>query len=164
MDDLKSATHNFLSGVDFSKDRVAIVSFNNTAAIKVSLTSDNSILDAAVDALFPAGLTNYEAALAKAQDEIRAHGRPEAEPVVIMITDGRQTTGGDPMPIANDLKSNLGVQVYAMGLQIVEWSDMQKLKDIASDPDYVYYRQVVTSGELAAVYISILRDIQCDPG
>jgi Ca-activated chloride channel homolog len=144
MADLKAAVHSFLNNVDFSKDRVAIVTFNDTAVINNSLTTNKAALDTTVDAMIPLGLTNYEDALIKARTEINAHRRAEANPVVIMLTDGRQTVGGDPLPIAADIKAS-GTQIFVMGLGIVGFSDIAQLQTIASDPDSTYYRSVATS-------------------
>jgi uncharacterized protein YegL len=160
--DLKAAVKAFLNDVNFAQDRVAIVSFNDTATINVSLTNDKATLDAAVDALVASGLTNYEDALAKARTEIVAHRRPEASPVIIMLTDGRQTVGGSPLDEANDLKNNLGVQIFTMGLGLAPEHEAV-LKEIASDPDSTYFRSLATSAELASAYNSILRTIECGP-
>jgi hypothetical protein len=115
-----------------------------------------------VDSLVALNLTNYEDALRKARDEINANRRLTASPFIIMLTDGRQTTGGSPMDEANDLKNNLGVRIFTMGLGLAP-ADQQILKDIASDPDSTFFRAIATSAELANVYNSVLVTLQCGP-
>src|SRR5690606_38079786 len=98
-----------VSGFDF--DRLAVVSYANTATLDQSLTSDvgeDSAYSDAIDALVPQDRTNIGHAIAVARQELQANGAFGTEKVIVVLTDGvanRYRSGGSD---ANPIFSNCG--------------------------------------------------------
>lgn len=92
--------------------RVGLIAFSSSAAIVSPLTSDRAQLDAAVRALPPPnGGTAIGDALALAAANMRAGSHR----VVILITDGVNNQGADPMAAANQLAQQR-IVLYTIGI------------------------------------------------
>lgn len=92
--------------------RVGLIAFSSSAAIVAPLTSDRAQLDAAVRALPPPnGGTAIGDALALAASNMR----PGTHRVVILITDGVNNQGIDPMAAAQQLAQQ-HIVLYTIGI------------------------------------------------
>jgi hypothetical protein len=71
-------------------DQIGLVSYNAGATLQEGLASasDTSAFDAAVDGLGTGGNTNIAAGIEAGQAELDANGRPGANPVMVILSDG----------------------------------------------------------------------------
>ena len=143
------AAKEFVAGVP-TNVRIGIVSFAGTAAIVQGPTLDHQEIDAAIDRLRLGPSTNLYGGIALSlaamfpEDgiELELHretgsraadqphpthsGKGNVEPgsyrsgAIVLLTDGRRTTGGDPLDAAQ--MADRGVKVYAVGLGTPEGS------------------------------------------
>ncbi|HVS47111.1 MAG TPA: VWA domain-containing protein [Verrucomicrobiae bacterium] len=92
--------------------RIGIIAFSTQAAVAQPLTADRAALDAALDA-FPApnGATAIGDALALAAQNLP----PKGHRVVVLITDGVNNRGTDPMAAAQALGAQ-HIPVYTVGI------------------------------------------------
>lgn len=97
------------------EDRVALVSFADTATLDVPLTSEVSAVAAQLRLLQNAGKTGLGEGLAAANLELIEHGRDDAVLVVILLIDGRNNTGREPLPQA-EIAARNGIIIYALGI------------------------------------------------
>lgn len=94
--------------------------------------------------------------------------------VVVLLTDGENTTGPDPVASAQ-LAADLGVRVYTVGLGTVEGAvirflgnsmivrvDVPALQEIARLTDGAFY-QAVTANELREVYETLSTEVVAEP-
>lgn len=99
--DVKSAAKNYVDQIvnmqNESVDRIALVNFDQKGKLVQGLTSQQqspgfSVIKTKIDGLkLFSGVgwnTNYEAGLKLAIDELEAHGRKNAEKIIIFLTDG----------------------------------------------------------------------------
>ncbi|WP_234414246.1 IPT/TIG domain-containing protein [Paenibacillus sp. CAA11] len=92
MKNAKNAAKGFIDLVDFSKHRVGIVDF--ASDVKYKALSDNPAeVKNYVDTIQAGGGTGTKAAIAKAQELLKNH-RPDAQPVILLMTDGQATEPG----------------------------------------------------------------------
>lgn len=92
--------------------RVGLIAFSSAAAIVAPLTSDRTQLDAAISALPP---PNGGTAIGDALALAAANMRPGTHRVVILITDGVNNQGVDPMMAAQELAQQ-HIVLYTIGI------------------------------------------------
>ena len=106
----------YLSSTDLAA-RFSVVSFNETARMRVPWSTDDGDIDAAIDAISPDGQTSISAGLHLAR-ELLEDARDNATKVVLLLLDGKQSDhlGGSAAAIAaaQDLKT-VGGKVFAWG-------------------------------------------------
>jgi PKD repeat protein len=90
----------------------------------------------------------------RAQYEIEVNGRNDAVHVMIVLSDGKNNAGADPVQAANEAKSE-GTIIYAIGLG--DNADEFTLKQVATDVTHYYYAP--NSGELAEIYEKISQEV-----
>jgi len=87
--------------------------------------------------------------------------RPEALPVVVLLTDGLQNIEKAPnsavLARADALKA-AGVRVYTIGLG--DWIDRNLLRLVATTPDGHYF-EAPGAGDLARIYAAISERLAC---
>jgi hypothetical protein len=160
---LQEATQVFLDAVALGRDRVGVVVFDDAAYTPHSLTDDRAALVSAIEAIQPNGGTAIDTGVLEAQRELQRNGRAEANPVMIVLTDGRQSARlfgpvGNPLQRAEEARNN-GIRVITIGLG--EDVDRDLLRAMASQPDDFY--AVAQAGELAQVYAAIAHAIVAEP-
>ena len=115
-------------------DRVGLVIFGDHAFTQCPLTSDGAVLDAALEGVraeMAGRRTALGDALALAIRRLGAAARPaDGGSVVVLLTDGRSTTGDVPPQIATDLAVAHGVRVHTVGIG----SDLEQVA-VADGPD-----------------------------
>lgn len=158
-------------------DRVGLVVFGNTAFTQCPLTSDGRLLLAALERV-EVGMAGESTALgdALALAAKRAQAATDgAGKLVVLLTDGRNNTGGIPPDIASDLAAQAGVRVHTVGIgtagakvamAVREGGAARGLKFERHDPDFDTLRKIAAatggrffgasrSPDLAAVYQEI---------
>jgi len=110
-------------------DRVGIIAFSGDAFLQCPLTLDidsaRLFLDSAQVGMIPVPGTSLGAAILKALKHFPARGR--AQKVVVLLTDGEDTGGNDPLAAAA-LAAKEGVRIYTIGLGTPE-GEVIKLRD-----------------------------------
>jgi len=151
----KAAAAGFVDETDLGLQRVGLVTFWGSARVTVGLTDDGARLRSAIDSLGIASGTNLSAAIETAQSELDANGRPDAQHVIILLTDG------DPnQPITSPTTSALrsanaaklaGTTIYSIGVGSDVTDDL--LKQLASSEDHYFFAP--SGDDLARIYDSI---------
>jgi Mg-chelatase subunit ChlD len=149
----QGAARTFAELLDVRYHRLALASFSSDASMDVPLTeSVPSVIDG-IEALVPGGGTNLAAAIERAADHLVRFGRPDALPVVVLLSDGRNNEQTpDPLPAAATART-WGVQFYTIGLG--DDVNAAMLRDLAGRPDA--YFGAPTPTELFPIYGEILR-------
>ncbi|WP_217562105.1 IPT/TIG domain-containing protein [Paenibacillus sp. GbtcB18] len=93
MNSAKDAAKGFIDLMDFSKHQVGIVDFSTNVGA-FNLTTDKQSAKNYIDTLVANGGTNTGSAIQKAT-ELLANHRPDAQPVIVLLTDGQATGAGD---------------------------------------------------------------------
>ncbi len=96
-------------------DRIAMVSFAETAEVRLSLSPDRAQAYQIIDAAQPGKQTALGEALALAIDELLTNGRPEAFRAILLPSDGNSLTGRLPLPEAERAGQN-NIPIYALGV------------------------------------------------
>lgn len=156
IDIISEATGGAQSGEIGSGSRIAVVSFAETATKDTPLITSVSDLKAAVDALVADGSTNHAAAFTAAS-ELLTPPSGNAQ-VMVMFTDGKTTTGGNPSPIAAAARA-AGVTIYAIGLSGDTGVDPAALEDWASKPASSYVAITPDDAELEQIFADLARNI-----
>ena len=154
--DAKTAALAFLDRMDLSRDQVGLVSFNSGAALNAQLTQNDANIRATINGLVANGNTDIAEAVQVARAELKS-GRANSshQPVIILLSDGRQTVSGNPIAEAQAAK-NEGIQLVTIGLGS---ADTATLRTMASTNLNYYYTP--TSGELADIYEQISVTVGC---
>lgn len=96
----KQAAHAFINALSDSV-QVGVISFNNIAVLRTSLTHNHILAQQAIDALVPGGGTAIGDGLNAALDQLQQAPRDEngAPPpsTVVLLSDGANNTGSDPV-------------------------------------------------------------------
>lgn len=160
LDGAREAARGFLALLSLPYDRAGVVSFNAAGSVESTLTGDAAALGAALDRLATSPGTRIDLGLEAAGRVLAAGPRPEAKPVVVLMTDGRQN--GDAAPVlrqAEALKA-AGATVYAIGLGVDV--DSSLLRQLASAPEA--YFDSPTEQDLRAIYAQISERLACGSG
>lgn len=144
------------------RDRVALVGFNREAAILTALSDDKAALAAGLATLQSHEGTRIDLGLQAAVTALGQTTRPEAKPVVILLTDGIQNNpdkpgNADVLTAAAAVKAR-GALVYSIGLG--QEIDADLLRTVASSP--AGYYPSPTAEQLADIYRQISEQLPCD--
>lgn len=164
---LKNAANTFIDIIEESSDgvqdgviggggRMGIVSFSDTATQDTGLITSVADLKAAVNALTAGGSTNHQDAFTKALalfDPMSSNDK-----VMILVTDGFTTTGGDAGPVAAAAKA-AGVTIYVIGLSGNGGIDEEALNQWASPPAADHVSIAPSDEELEAIFGDLARTI-----
>lgn len=110
-----------VAGLTPVSDKIALVSFATSAVQRTSL-ADNTLNDALaeIDAMeleAPGGMTSIDEGLEMARLHLEAFGRDDAVPVVILLSDGKQTSGDAEMQAG--LIQQQGTEIVAISFGAV---------------------------------------------
>ena len=167
LDALKNAANVFIDIIDESTDgvrdgtigggsHIGIVSFATEATQDTQLITSVAALKTAVNALNAGGSTNHADAFTKALglfDPQSANAK-----VMVMVTDGVTTTGGDPNTVATAAKA-AGVTIYVIGLSGNGGIDEAALRQWASAPDVDHVFIAPSDAELEAIFGDLAQTI-----
>jgi Mg-chelatase subunit ChlD len=147
----------FLGAIDLGRDRVAVVSFNNGARLVQPLTGDRSAAETAVRAITAVGGTNIAEAFTVSTAELFGpNRRADAQPVIVLLTDGRDREPDDALAAAADARAG-GARVFTIGFGDV---DPMVMTLAATSPEYYYYAPDPT--RLTDIYRLIAQRITAD--
>lgn len=148
--DAKNAAKSFVDAVHLDIDQVGIASFSTAATLDSPLSNDGPAINAAIDALIANGSTNIGSGITVAHQElVGPHHDPDAAPIIVLLTDGQNTTG-DPFGPAATAKAE-GTRIIAIGLGgDVDEAELRQI--VSSSTDYYF---APTSAELSGVYALI---------
>ncbi len=122
--DMKAAAHLYVSLMR-PADMTAIVSFSSSASLVQGFTSDQSVLDTAIDGLSAGGGTDMHAGIQLGIDEILTLTRAGVR-AVVAFSDGA-TSGSREETIAKATAA--GIPVYTIGFAMqpgsVAWNEME---------------------------------------
>jgi Mg-chelatase subunit ChlD len=141
------------------RDQVGVVRFDIEAELTHPLSSNSASVQAAIAGLESRLGTRMDLGLDVALAEQRSPRRVEGnDPVVILLTDGMQTSGPPDAHFAASARvRGAGVILYAIGLG----ADVDQATLIAMAGDTSRYRFAPDESALAAIYAEVARVIQC---
>nr|WP_303716982.1 VWA domain-containing protein [Methanoculleus marisnigri] len=93
----KAAANDFVDQMNFTRDRVALVSFAFDATLDQGLTSDPDEIEGAINGLSAEGATNMRMAYYTAIKYLKENGRSNAVKAVILMGDGNWNYHGSPL-------------------------------------------------------------------
>jgi Mg-chelatase subunit ChlD len=152
-----TAATRFIGLLHLPRDRVALVAFNSQARLVQPLTGDAGALRGALGGLATAAGTDIAAGLAVGADALG--GTLGNQPVLILLTDGREDAGERRAAATAAGIRSRGVLIFTIGLG--SDADAELLRAIAGDPA----RYLASPGEadLAAIYDRIAERLECRP-
>ncbi|MFJ8246266.1 IPT/TIG domain-containing protein [Peribacillus asahii] len=109
----KNATKEFIDLMDLTKHRVGVVDFDSYVS-SYPLSTDNVAAKSYVDAINLGGSTDTGAAIRKATAMLANH-RPEAQPTIVILTDGAANNSTDALASAKAAK-DAGIIFYSIAL------------------------------------------------
>lgn len=116
----KQAAHTFVNALS-SSVQVGVISFNNIAVVRTSLTHNHVLVQQAIDALVPGGGTAIGDGLNAALDQLQQapHGENGVPPpsTVVLLSDGANNTGSDPA-LATNRAHQEHVKVDTIGIGV----------------------------------------------
>ncbi len=111
----RTAAKRFLGRVP-ANVKVGLVGFSGAPNPVIAPTSDRGEIKGVLDSLIADGSTATGDALDAALSTLRPPGGRDRRPAaIVLLSDGKRTTGGDPVPVARRAKS-LGVRVTTVAL------------------------------------------------
>jgi len=111
------------------------------------------------NAIVIGGNTAIGEGVAFAQSELQsARHLPAHTRAMIVLSDGQNNAGRDPLAAANSAKAT-GTLIFAIGLSAD--ADANLMRQIASQPANYYYAP--TPDKLAEIYRTIAGEIRCRP-
>ncbi len=160
IDFARDAARHFVGGLDFRFHQAAVITFSDEATVAQPLTTDRAAVLAALDPFQPRSGTHIEAAIRLAMDHLTRHGRPNALPLLVLLTDGAPTLPAAPEAnvaalVAAERARSRRAYVVTIGLGTT--IDSRLMAAIASSPDDFYYAP--DPGDLDKIYDTILRVI-----
>ena len=143
-------------------DLASIIFFADGADEKQELTDDQEALKNAIDQVFSAGTTNYEAALRYSIDSLEKQPDTNADNIIIFLSDGRPTNIVDGVGIEIpeeefdyslvDEAASKGIRIYTIGL--TENVNENILKEMANRTNGGYY-YANTAEELISYFLTV---------
>ena len=164
---MKTAANAFIDVIDASTDgsqdgtidggsRMGIVSFADLGTQDTQLITDVAALKAAVNGLVAGGASNQADGFANALalfDLLSPNRR-----IMVMITDGISSVGGDPNVMASAAKA-AGVTIYMVGLPGNDGISEAALRQWASQPDTQYVSISPSDAELEGILVDVAQEI-----
>jgi len=129
------------------------------AKIKVELGNNSKNLKQGIDSLYPGGGTAMGDGISIATQSLSENTRPDAQKIIVLLSDGMSNIGSDPLIAAGIAKDN---DVTIFSVAYGPDADVQTLKSVASMTGGKYYNASTgqdladTFGEIAGVLISPL--------
>jgi YVTN family beta-propeller protein len=152
--DTRKAAAAFIDAIDLERDRVGIVAFNNGGEVVQPLTNDRAAAKAVIAGLQALGGTNIANAFEVAAGELFGpRGRPATQPVIILLTDGRDREPENALRAGEAAKAR-GARVFTIGFGDV---DPMVMVLSATTPEEFFYAP--DSATLGDIYTTIARRI-----
>ncbi|XP_017779989.1 PREDICTED: sushi, von Willebrand factor type A, EGF and pentraxin domain-containing protein 1-like [Nicrophorus vespilloides] len=128
--------------VDFNHTRIAVVTFSSQEHIvtninEISMPTETNnkclLLNKELNEIKYSGGGTYTLGAFEMAQDILNGSRSEAKKIIFLITDGF-SNGGDPIPVAKDLKA-LGVTIFTIGILNGNYKELYQL---ASEPGEMF--------------------------
>ncbi|HRW08482.1 MAG TPA: VWA domain-containing protein, partial [Caldilineaceae bacterium] len=156
-EEAKNALRTFINQMDFSREQAGLVSFSSDARLEQMLTNDRDALNSAISRLEVDGPTAIGDGIAAAMSELQSsRHRPTHQSVMIVLSDGQNNMGQEPLPIATAAKS-AGIRIFTIALG--GSADTGLLQQIASSPTDFY--AAPNASNLDAIYQTIAGVVRC---
>ena len=146
--------------LDQSSDhRIGLVAFSDYAKMLVELDDNSKNLKEGINKLYPEGATAMGDGISIATQSLSENTRPDAQKIIVLLSDGMSNIGSDPLIAAGIAKDN---DVTIFSVAYGPDADVQTLKAVASLTGGKYYNASTgqdladTFGEIAGVLISPL--------
>ena len=115
-------------------ENITVLTYSDSAGVETDFTTNYNDFYAALDAYsasFPGGATNIDAAITGGSYSLAnsINSRPWAAKVIIVLTDGNNTSGSDPAAAATQAAAQ-GVTVYTVTFS--NEADQTKMEEVAS--------------------------------
>lgn len=152
--DTRKAAAAFIDAIDLVRDRVGIVAFSNGGELVQPLTNDRAAAKAAIAGLQALGGTNIANAFDVAAGELFGpRGRSDAQPVIILLTDGRDREPENALRAGQAAKAR-GARVFTIGFGDVD--PMVMVLSATTPEEFFYAPDTATLGD---IYTTIARRI-----
>jgi Mg-chelatase subunit ChlD len=148
----QAAAHAFVDAVELGTDRIAVTQFDSSASLVQGLSTDRGAIQDAIDKLSGGGGTNFAAGLQTAIAELDHNKRPDANGVIVFLSDGLDYSGQSEAQQAR----NAGYRIITVGLG-GDVNDAQ-LRGLASSPDDYYFAP--DTDALQKIYVSIAQTLR----
>lgn len=155
----KLAAIRFVSFMNLNSDRVALVSFNEVPKVNIPLIQNNTNVISGISSLTASGATDIASAINVAANLLSANNTLANTPVIIVLSDGQNNAGPDPVIVAANLAKAKGIRIFGIGLG--SNIDGQTLIDASSSPNDYYFAPSVV--DLENIYKKIARGIKPSP-
>jgi uncharacterized protein YegL len=153
----KAAARRFLEVLHLPDDHAAVVSFSRQATLGAGLTGGRAALQDAIDGLAVIPGTAIDAGLRLAIDELGAHGRPDATHAIVLMTDGLNNDGRQPVLDAADSAHRRQVVLYTVAFGVD--ADVELMREVAGNPRRSFL--ALTGEDLIRIYTEIAGVIPC---
>ena len=149
------AAKTFVDQLEGLSDRSGLVSFAGTATLDRTLTFDKDSVKSSISALRALGSTAIGSGIQTANNHIAAAGRKSTKWAEVLLSDGMNNAGINPVTAANDAKSK-GIVIYTIGLG--SDADNATLSNIANITGGKYFF-APTGADLNKIYLEIAREL-----
>lgn len=131
LDFAKQLARNYVTQSNLAKDPVSLVAFDVAAELRISAGHNAALLTASIDGIASGNNTNLGAGLKAAIDDLKITSGATDRQVVILLSDGVNKQGPDPVLLARSFKAGGGIIIV-----VAERTDgvaYSTLKKIATD-------------------------------
>lgn len=157
LDAAREAAITFVALADPLASRVGLVAFESDLGPVVGLQGSPRLLVDTIYSLQPGGGTNLLGGLEEARSELVRNGRPGAERVIVVMSDGNHNVSGRyDLPETIQRLQEARIRVFSVGLGTDADEDM--LLRLAGAPGRYFFSP--TPGELKGIYTQIARRIE----
>ena len=138
--------------LDQSSDhRIGLVAFSDYAQMLVELDDNSKNLKEGINKLYPEGATAMGDGISIATQSLSENTRPDAQKIIVLLSDGMSNTGLHPLSAAGTAREN-DITIFSVGYGYN--ADAWTLKAVASVTHGKYYN-ALTGQDLADVFNEI---------
>lgn len=151
----RTAALAFVGQLDYGLNQIGLITFSSTVTLVQPLTADPRTLIRLLPNIGDEGGTSMYGAMAMADQEfLSPRARPGVRQVVVLLTDGQPTDGGDVVGLARQFQQQ-GRDIYAIGLGL----DVARgfLRLLVGDP--AFYFEAPSPYDLNRAYDTIARRV-----
>jgi len=110
-----------------------VVQFSSSAVLELSLSGNATAVEALLESMPQMhGGTAIGDGLAASQADLVKSGRTQAKPLVILMTDGSNGSGQDPIVVSNKMKGQ-GIEIFAIAVGNADKTTLSKIVSLPID-------------------------------
>lgn len=132
-------------------DYAGYVKFETGSTLAQGLTENKTRVEIAVNNTGVGGGTAIHLGINDANDELITHGRANVQHIMILLTDGQNDAGPNPVIQSANYAKNNGTKIFTIGL--TAFINEEMLRSVASKPENYYYAP--TAADLESIYNEI---------